>query len=227
MARKDRAPTPPRRVQAPQRRSTPASPADAAARRKLLLAIAAGGIVVLAIVLGVLFLGGEGKSEAAVLREEGCTLETFPGQEGTHLEDPDAKPKWNSNPPTSGPHSPTPAVWGFYTEPVDLLQSVHNLEHGGIVIHVGKDVPEETVEQIRRFYDEDPNGLLVAQLPELDDKITLSAWTVREAGDQTNGRGYLATCTRFSERAFSTFVEEHRYQGPERFPEDSLQPGST
>jgi hypothetical protein len=227
MPRKDSVPNPPRRVQAPKRRATPAGPADPARKRKLLLGAAAAVLVVVAIVLAVLLFGGSDKSEAAVLQEEGCTLETFPGQEATHLDDraTSAKPNWNSSPPTSGPHLPTPAVYGFYTEEVSLLQTVHNLEHGAIVIHLGSDVPEATIEEIRSFYMEDPNGILVARYPELGDKVSLSAWTSREPGGR--GRGYLATCTGFSERAFSRFVKEHRYKGPERFPEDSLHPGNT
>jgi len=207
MARKDSVPDPPRKVQAPKRRATPAGPADESRRRKLLLGAAAAALAVTAIVLGVLFLGGGGKSEAALLAEEGCELATYEGQEAVHLDDraENAQPKWNSSPPTSGPHSPNPAVYGFYTEEVPLVQTVHNLE--------------------RAFYTEDPNGILVALYPPLGDKIALTAWTAREPGGL--GRGYLATCTDFSERAFSRFVENHRYKGPERFPEDSLQPGQS
>jgi hypothetical protein len=225
MARKDRVPNPPRRVQAPQKRTSPTVPSGPGSQRKLLLGIGAGLVAVLVVVLGFLLLGGGGKSEAAVLQEEGCTLRSFPGQEANHVDDPEAKPKWNSTPPTSGDHSSTPAVYGFYRTPVDFINSLHNLEHGAVAIHFGDEVPDETVEQLQTFYDEDSNGLIVAQLPELDDKITLSAWTAAQPGDR--GRGYLATCTGFSERAFSKFIEEHRYQGPERLPEDSLRPGST
>lgn len=227
MARKDRAPTPPKRVQAPKRRSTPTASSDPAQRRKLLLGLGGAALVALAIVLGVIFFGGGDESEAAVLREEGCTLKSVPALEGIHNDDPEAKPKYNTTPPTSGPHRSTPAVYGFYAEPVELMQSIHNLEHGAIVIHYGPDVPEATIEELRDFYTEDPNGLVVAPLPSLGNKLALSAWTVRDAVTDKKGRGYVATCDRFSERAFSTFIDEHRYKGPERFPEDSLVPGGT
>ena len=226
MARKDRVPTPPRRVQAPQRRTGPAK-ADPKRQRWLLLGIGGATLLVLVIVLGFLLLGGGGESEAAVLREEGCTLESFPGQEGDHVDDPEVEPEpaWNSSPPTSGDHASTPAVYGFYTTEVELRNSLHNLEHGAVVIHFGDDVSDETVAQLQAFYDEDPTGLLVAQLPDNGNEITLSAWNAPEPG--ATGRGYLATCTGFSERAFSKFLDEHRFKGPERFPPESLQPGST
>lgn len=41
---------------------------------------------------------------------------------------------YNSDPPTSGPHYPTPAETGFYEEaPLDEYL-VHNLEHGHVII---------------------------------------------------------------------------------------------
>ena len=232
MARKDRVPSPPRpkRPQAPQRRHTTTAPEVAARRRRnVFLALAAAALVAAAIVLGALLLSGGSVNEQEVLQEAGFTLKTYPGLEGTHIQNLNAKPKWNSNPPTSGPHYPTPAIWGFYDSPVKLIQSVHNLEHGGVVIHYGPDVSDETIAEIRAWYDDDPNGLLVSPLPSLKPKngIALSAWTAPErAAGGDNGRGYLAIGTKFDEKAFSTFRDEHRYKGPERFPPDLLTPGS-
>jgi len=230
MARKDRAPNPPKRPQAPQRRSTPADPAATARQRRILYLVAGSGLVALAIVLGIVFLAGGGKDERATLESAGCTLEIKPGLKGEHiLQIGETSKKWNTDPPTSGPHNELPAVWGSYEEPVPLAQTVHNLEHGGIVIHYGKDVPAAEVDKIRTFYNDDPNGLVVAPLPTLGDKIALSAWTTPEAvtGSAANtGQGFLAECTQFDEDAFSTFVSEHRFKGPERFPPESLTPGS-
>ena len=137
------------------------------------------------------------------------------------------KPAWNSNPPTSGPHYGEWAVWRFYDEEVPLVKSVHNLEHGGVVIHYGPQVPQAEVEKLRTFYGEDPNGLLVVPLRSNDDTITLSAWTAPDAatGTADRGRGWLARCTTFDEVAVSAFIEEHRYKGPERIPPEELAPG--
>ena len=231
MARKDRVPNPPKRPQAPQRRQTQTDPAVAARRRRnLLYGAGAAALVAVAIILGAIFFSGSSPDERQALEDAGCTLQTFPDQEGTHLRDLSAKPKWNSVPPTNGPHHEIPAIWGFYDSPVNLVKSVHNLEHGGIAIHLGPNVSDETVAQIRELYDGDENGLLVAPLPTLTPKnaIALTAWTApeRTGGGGDDGRGYLAKCTEFDEKAFSTFIEEHRYKGPERFPPDRLRPGS-
>lgn len=234
MARKDHVPNPPRKVQAPKRRTAPAAPADPARRRNLLLGLAAAALVLLAIVLGVLFLGGGGKSEAAVLEEAGCTLESFPAQPNAadHSDVPDleAEPDWNSFPPSSGPHYSVPAVLGFYDEPVPLVQSTHNLEHGTVVIHYGEDVPDPQIEALREWYREDPNGILVAPLEDLGNEIALTAWTTPDSAPggegAQRGRGYVAKCTEFEAGAFDRFVEEHRFKGPERIPPDLMTPGT-
>jgi len=230
MARKDRAPNPPKRPQAPQRRATPANPAATARQRRLLYLIAGSAILALAVVLGIVFLSGGGKDERATLASAGCTLEVKPALKGEHTLQVSATfDKWNTDPPTSGPHNEQPAVYGFYEDPVSLAQTVHNLEHGGIVIHYGPDVPAADVEAIKDFYNDDPNGLVVAPLPKLGNKIALTAWTTEGSlSDQTGdlGKGFLATCPRFEADVFSSFVDEHRFKGPERFPPESLTPGS-
>jgi Protein of unknown function (DUF3105) len=237
MARKDRAPNPPKRPQAPQRRSTPSDPAAKARQRRLLAVIAGSGVAALAIVLAIIFFTAGGDSgERAAIEDAGCTLQSFPAlpNKSDHSDVPTltTKPKWNSNPPTSGPHYGEWAIWGSYgpDEPVPLVQSVHNLEHGGVVIHYGPDVPEAEVDKLRTWFNEtsDPNGLIIAPLSTNADKITLSAWTAPDATSGTNdrGNGWLATCKTFDEGAVSAFLDAHRYQGPERIPRENLAPGS-
>ncbi len=231
MARKDRAPAPPRgAVQAPKQRRSQSGPPDPARTRRLLYLVAGSGVLALLVVVAIIVFagGGSGKDEKVVLAENGCTLDTYPGLTGTHVTSLTAKVKWNSDPPTSGAHLVQPAVWGSYDEPIAEIQAVHNLEHGGIVIQYGKDVPQAEVEKIRSWYEQSPNALIVAPLDSLGAKIALSAWTApANVGTTTdNGNGYLAKCDAFNEKAFDTFVENHRGQGPERFPVDQLTPGS-
>ena len=232
MARKDRAPTPPKRPQGPQRRSTPASSADAAKQRRLLYILAATGLVALAIVLGVVFLaGGDDEGLAATAEAVGCRLQTVPAQPAEHSAELDATddPKWNTDPPTSGPHYPTPAVYGEYDTPLKITQVVHNLEHGAMFILYGDAVPEETVTQLREFYADDRRGVLLAPYPKLDDEIALGAWTTPDDFEEgeTSGTGNLITCTEYDEGAFSAFRDELRFRGPERFPPDALEPGGS
>ena len=229
MARKDSTPKPPNHSGQQQRSTTQLGDGG---QRRILYLIGATGLAALAIVVAVLVLRGGDKNEQTALESAGCAVESFPAvpNVGDHSDVPTltTQPAWNSNPPTSGPHYQEWAVWGFYDEEVPLVKSVHNLEHGGVVIHYGPQVPQAEVENLRTFYDDDPNGLLVAPLPSNADKITLSAWTAPDSatGTADRGRGWLARCATFDEDAFSAFIDAHRYQGPERLLPEQLAPGS-
>lgn len=171
--------------------------------------------------------GGGGTDAAAALDSAGCTLTETPALRGTHsITNPTGTSKeWNTSPPTSGPHYEISAVWGAYTEPVNLAQLVHNLEHGGVYILYGSDVPDATVAELRSFYDDHTRGTLLAPLPSLGDQIALGAWTTAAADDPANGTAHLAKCTAFDEDAFAAFFDEFQFKGPERFPSDMLLPG--
>jgi len=224
MARKDTTPKP--------QQPSIASAGDGGRRRRMLYLAGAAGIAALAVVLATVLLGGGEQDEQTALESAGCILESFPAlpNEPDHSDVPTltTTPEWNSSPPTSGPHYGEWALWGFYEDEVPLVKSVHNLEHGGVVIHYGPQVPPAEVERLRTFYDDDPNGLLVAPLPSNGDEIALSAWTAPDAatGTADRGRGWLARCTTFDEDAFSAFVQAHRFKGPERIPPEQLAPGT-
>jgi hypothetical protein len=218
--KKSRVPPPPRpagspsqrRVQAPKARKEPRQHRDWG-RSKWWLIGSGGvvGVVVLIVVLATV-LGSSG--DASALTDAGCTQQTFPSQGRKHVAELEPGFEYNSFPPTSGPHNPSPAIWNIYDEPIEEFILVHNLEHGGIVVQYGDQVPAATVAQIRDWYaNSDRNGILVAPYPELKDKVALTAWT------------QLATCPGFNEKAFDSFVDLHRYKGPERFPAEALQPG--
>jgi uncharacterized protein DUF3105 len=219
VAKKARTPPPPRRVQAPKRRDTaPVRGDDSARRQRLILyVLAASGVVMLGAVL--LFLafapGGSGDEDLArTFREAGGTFQTFESEGRDHTNDLNAKIEYETDPPTSGTHYEIPAVWGIYDRPINQVQAVHNLEHGGIVIQYGDDVPQADVNRIAEFYRDDPNGLLVAPLPRLGDQIALTAWT------------HLGKLPRFDEEAFEAFRDAYRGKGPEPFDVEDLQPGA-
>jgi uncharacterized protein DUF3105 len=237
LAKKVRTPAPPapRRVQAPKKRTGPRHPAAAPPRRRLPLVAAAGAVVVLgAIVVGALVLGGgSGTDVAEEVRAAGGTYREVEARQNLrpNMRHVTALPKgfkYNTNPPTSGLHFPSTIVWGMYDGPVNRLRSVHNLEHGGIMIHYGPKVPSGTVEQLRGFYQDDPNAIVIAPLPSLGNKISLAAWTfdlgrLNERGYE--GEGRLAIMPRFDDAVFRAFVDEYRFQGPERFEPEDLEPG--
>jgi hypothetical protein len=212
----------------PHGRSRPAGPPGAGTDRRLLVGIAAAGLAVLvAVAVGFLLFAGGGGSSDAALDNAGCTLTEKPALRGVHTvtTPTGTSPLWNTNPPTSGPHYEIPAVWGEYTTPLNLAQVVHNLEHGGIYILYGPRVPQATIAQLRSFYEGHTRGTILAPLPSLGNQIALGAWTTADASDPTNGTAHLAKCTSFDEDAFAAFFDAFQFQGPERFPADTLLPG--
>ena len=236
MAKKTRTPPPPRRVQAPKKRTGQRRDKEELDRRRLLLLGAAGAIAALAAIVAVaLAMGGSDGGVAETMRAAGCTYrevearENLPPDEQTHVEKLPKGFKYNTDPPTSGLHHPTTIIWGIYDAPIAQLNSVHNLEHGGVVIQYGRGTSAGEIGQLQEFYRDDPNGLLVAPRPQLGNRISLAAWTFDEgrlAESGYEGEGRLALCTTFDEGAFRTFVDEYRFRGPERFEPDTLTPGS-
>jgi hypothetical protein len=215
VAKKKRVPAPPRPVQAPKKRVEPRDP-----RRTRMLFIALGiAIAIAAGAVGIALAVG-GSSEEGVAGP--CVRQDFPVQGRQHVDELENGYEYNSTPPTSGNHYPVPAIWNVYEEPVPEIRLVHNLEHGGVVVQYGDEVPPATVQQIVDWYAEDPNGMIVAPLPDgapasLADKITMTAWT------------HLATCTAFDEDSFSDFRDDYRGPGgdaPEKFPLEDLTPGT-
>ncbi len=201
--------------------------------RRLLAILGAVGIVIVAVALGyVLFGGGGGNSSSDPVKQleaAGCTVQVVKSlKAGDHsvLTPNGTSTKWNTSPPTSGPHYQSAAIWGAYTEALNQAQVVHNLEHGGIFIQYGPAVPKATVAELKGFYDAHVNGTLLAPLPSLGSKIALGAWVTKSATAGDVGKAYLAKCTTFDEQAFATFFTANQFQGPERFPASSLTPGS-
>jgi hypothetical protein len=213
--KKSRTPPPPRPVQAPKVRTdsrTPRTKAPRDPRRTRLMFV--GLIAVIAAIglaagLGIA-LGGSGSS--ADFTAGGCVPTTFEDQGRQHATQVPQDFTYNSFPPTSGPHNPAPAIWNIFDRPVPFLLTVHNLEHGGIAVHYGDEVPQATIGQISDWYAEDRTGIVVAPLPALGNEIALTAWTHR------------LTCPAFSERAFDAFRDAYRFKGPERVPESAMQP---
>jgi hypothetical protein len=201
----------------------------------------AGGIALLAIGIVVWLLVGRSSSgpdaetraeTRAALEAAGCRLKIVKGvvnvSNHSDMSAPeDTSSRWNTNPPTSGPHWGIPVVYGAYETPVNQAQLVHNLEHGAVFIQYGAQVPSATVDQLMEFYADHRKGTVVAPLPALGRTIALGAWIVPSRLGGAKGDGALATCTRFDGSAFAAFLSAFQFEGPERFSPDSMLPGST
>ena len=211
--KKPQVPTPPRSSK------TSSSGAKPTGKRRtgLIIGIVVGALVVAGVVVGIVVAasGGGGGGGSTSAASSGCSREEFASQGREHTEKLSPDFEYNSTPATSGPHYPTPAVWNVYTEPVEEIRLVHNLEHGGIVVQYGDKVSPAAVDQILEWYQTDPNGILVAPRPDLGATVAVTAWT------------QLMACTKgFDEAAFTDFRDDYRFKGPEAFPPEALAPGT-
>ncbi len=105
----------------------------------------AAGVIVLAILglraAGVFEPPGASVDLNASRPAPGETVGTkMPDQGNTHIPD-NERFSYNSTPPTSGSHWLTPTSWGVKDSQEPNERTTHNLEHGGIVIAYGPDLP--------------------------------------------------------------------------------------
>ena len=116
---------------------------------------------------------------------------------------------YNSNPPTSGWHyGGGIAPWGVQPQPLADELTVHNLEHGGVVIHYRQDLDAATVDQLttlaRQLQQQSPCIVLLPRpTDKLDKPIAVTAWT------------WLMKLDTFDAAAIGTFFRKHIDQGPE------------
>jgi Protein of unknown function (DUF3105) len=229
--KKSRVPPPPRTSQGPQQRAAgPQRRVESGGPRRFSVWWLVLGVAILLAVAGaVVAVAARGGGPQATGADGPCTRQTFPPMGRQHINKLAANFRYNSYPPTSGPHYPpgpkAPVVWNVYDTPLDEVAVVHNLEHGGVVVQYGSDVPADTVQKITEWYQSSPNGLVVAPLPDdipatappdASKKIFLTAWT------------HLMTCPTFDKGPFDQFRDDYRGptgDAPEKFPLSELTPG--
>jgi hypothetical protein len=207
--------------------------------------LAALGIVGLAAVAALLYVTRDtgdsstagSASVASPMRAAGCTYEDSkippPGKGGTHIPSLATPVTWSTYPPSGGRHYGVWAVWGFYDEPVDPKQVVHNEEHGGTILWWGPQTPKAEVEKMRAFYNESPNSMFGTEIgtikgKSLGSKVAITAWTGEVAKYNIKGYygfGHAAVCPTFDEAAFKKFRDAYRGKGPEGVPTTANEPG--
>jgi hypothetical protein len=239
VAKKANTPRPP--VQAPKRRDTKSGGGLSSAPR---WAIVVGVLVVAGVVAAVVLAtsGGGGSSSTntsgvkAAMVAAGCTyrdVKPYPpkNKANYHADSPtlSSKVRWSTFPPSAGGHYGLWAVWGFFRAPVNPRRVVHNLEHGGVVIWWGPNVPSSTVDQLEAFYRQSPNAMFGTPIAGLGNKVALTAWTGNPTTYYRNGDfgiGHIAVCPGYDAKAFAAFRSAFRGKGPEGIPVSSNTPGS-
>lgn len=101
----------------------------------------------------------------------------MPDQGREHIKPGDTHEEYNSTPPASGPHA-NAASWGQHNNPIPYEDQIHNLEHGGVIIHYQPD-RIQNLSELQSLFDElnkrYPKMVLVPD-PQLSTTYVLTAW---------------------------------------------------
>jgi hypothetical protein len=194
-----------KREAARQERIAAAKAKQRAKRRRRILIAAAVAVVLAGGIAFVMQRNAASKASAEqAAKAAGCgPILTFRNQGREHLGQNATYDKYNSNPPTSGPHSPSPAPWGSYPDPVEQERLVHNLEHGGIVLH-HKGLPAAQVDRLESFVDSYRDAIISVPNDRMDEPLVITSWT------------RMRRCERFSEKAVQGYIDEWCGKGPEK-----------
>ena len=149
----------------------------------------------------------------------GCDLESNRANSREHLQDPNQKVKYATNPPNSGKHYAIPAEDGLYNgAPPPDTALVHTQEHGRVIIWAKPSLPVDARKQLRALFDEDSYQMVLVRRANMPYAVAATAWN----HDPTpNGTGRLMGCPRWDENvidALRAFRDEHRSNGPEDIP---------
>lgn len=127
---------------------------------------------------------------------EKITWNTVPTLPSPHIPLGGPHPPYNTDPPTSGPHTDALAPWGVHDEPIAKEMQLHNLEDGGVVINYAcRDCPE-LVDQLKAIVGR-YGRVVLAPYPGLDRKIALTAW------------GKIDRFDEFDEGRITKFIKAH------------------
>lgn len=169
-------------------------------RKGIYLAISG---IIAALVIVSLFLPSTLSNRASAPRGPGQVFDELPAD---HISEGTRYDKYNSVPPTSGPHWASVESWGIHTEPMPNELQVHNLEHGGVLIQYNtQDTGLITkLEEFARKQSGFPCYLVVAPYPDMSFPVALTAWGVRDVMDM------------YDEPRIQAFVDAYLNQGPEK-----------
>ena len=121
-----------------------------------------------------------------VYREATAPGQRFASQGNVHVALGTSTPPYNSDPPTSGWHTPDLAAWGTYVEPVPDQRLVHNMEDGGVILWYEAGTPKENeahVAALEEVVDGRFSRFVIAPREGMPTAYALTAWRRLERFD--------------------------------------------
>jgi hypothetical protein len=163
--------------------------------------LAAAGVVLALLATGPYqFVFGSVAGSTAARRDSPC----LPGRAVEILDSPHISPaqapsvRYNSLPPTSGPHYAFTIATGVYTSPVPDGLMVHALEHGHVAIQYAPGTARDELNALTRIAKRYGADVVLAPYPKLKAGIALTAW------------GRLDLLEHYDQSRIDSFVERLR-----------------
>jgi hypothetical protein len=107
---------------------------------------------------------------------------------------------YTSDPPTSGPHQPSPPIEGAVREPIPRPVQVGILERGDVLVQHDPALVASERAEVESLAGP---GVVVAPNPDLPAQVVATAWT------------YKRTCTSVALLSLQEFIDERGGKGPE------------
>ncbi|MBP6060790.1 MAG: DUF3105 domain-containing protein [Candidatus Pacebacteria bacterium] len=112
---------------------------------------------------------------------------------------------YNSNPPTSGPHTGNDVAGpGIKEKPVVDEIVVHSLEHGAVVLWYRDDLKSEDINMLKNIFNEASGKKIMMPRSNMDTPIALTSWT------------YLMKLDKVDAEKIKEFIEINNDRGPEK-----------
>jgi Protein of unknown function (DUF3105) len=184
------------------RRHRPSAAERAAARRRRRLRIIAWGTAAVLVVGGAVGFAIV-RSQANTRAVRALGVQTFANQGQQHLQPGQDYAAYNSKPPTSGPHAPTPAPCGVSGEAIPNTVQVHDLEHGVVMVQYRPGLDQRQVQALQTLGRSYTSHVIVAPYPGLPSPVTATAWTK------------LMRLDRADTSRLRRFIGQFRQHGPE------------
>ncbi len=173
-----------------------------AQKQKKMLTWIGGVLLGLVFIVGLSYAASQSKDNNEVAGDAPGSKVVDQG--GKHVQPGAEHDEYESMPATSGPHT-TAAQWGAYDEAVAYENQVHNLEHGGVIMHYNPEKVEDISEIEALFedlYDDYPKMMLVPDT-NIETRYAMTSWA------------WLDTFDEFDSDRMRLFTKERYNQAPE------------
>ena len=161
--------------------------------KRVLILVAVGGVsglFLIALFIPQSFGGGERDlPDGPGVRQDDQGREHVP-EGGSHA-------PYNTNPPTSGWHYDRWASWGIKSEPLPSELFIHNMEHGGVILHYN--CPDGCQDEIEKMSDivRRTDETILMPNPNMESRFALTAWN------------WLLTMEEYDDALAKDFVRNH------------------